>query len=35
MMQHNIEETGRPDHLRLVSNSDVFTATSRTKIGVI
>ncbi len=25
----------RPDHLRLVSTSDVFTPTGRTKIGVI
>lgn len=35
MVQRYIEETGQPDHLRLVSNSDVFTATGRTKIGVI
>jgi hypothetical protein len=35
MMQHYIEEIGKPDHLRLVSNSDVFTPTGRTKMGVI
>jgi hypothetical protein len=35
MVQHYIEEIGQPDHLRLVSNSDVFTPTGRTKIGVI
>lgn len=35
MVQHYIEEIGRPDHLRLVSTSDVFTPTGRTKIGVI
>lgn len=35
MVQHYIEEIGQPDHLRLVSNSDVFTPTSQTKIGVI
>jgi hypothetical protein len=35
MVQHYIEEIGEPDHLRLVSNSDVFTPTGRTKIGVI
>jgi hypothetical protein len=35
VVQHYIEEIGQPDHLRLVSNSDVFTPTGRTKIGVI
>lgn len=35
MVQHYIEEIGRPDHLRLVSESDVFTPTGRTKVGVI
>jgi hypothetical protein len=35
MVQHYIEEIGRPDHLRLVSTSDVFTPTGRTKIGVV
>jgi hypothetical protein len=35
MVQHYVEEIGKPDHLRLVSTSDVFTPTGRTKIGVI
>jgi hypothetical protein len=35
MVQHYVEEIGQPDHLQLVSNSDVFTPTGRTKIGVI
>jgi hypothetical protein len=35
MVQHYVEEIGQPDHLRLVSNSDVFTPTGRVKIGVI
>jgi hypothetical protein len=35
IVQHYIEEVARPDHLRLVSTSDVFTPTGRTKIGVI
>jgi hypothetical protein len=35
MVQHYVEEIGRPDHLRLISTSDVFTPTGRTKIGVI
>lgn len=34
MVQHYVEESGRPDHLVLVSDSDVFTPTGRTKIGV-
>src|SRR5216683_674060 len=29
------ETQGQPDQLRLVSNSDVFTPTGRTKLGVI
>jgi hypothetical protein len=35
MVQHYVEEIGRPDHLRLVSDSDVFTPSGRTKIAVI
>jgi hypothetical protein len=35
MVQHYIEEIGQPDHLRLVSKSDVFTPTGRTKKRVI
>ena len=35
IVQHYVEEIGQPDHLRLVSASDVFTPTGRTKIGVI
>ena len=35
MVQHYIEEIGQPDPLRLVSNSDVFTPTRRTTVGVI
>jgi hypothetical protein len=35
MVQHYTEEISKPDHLRLVSNSDVFTPNGRTKIGVI
>ena len=35
MVQHYMEEVSKPDHLRLVSNSDVFTPNGRTKIGVI
>ena len=35
MVQHYIEDIAKPDHLRLVSNSDVFTPTGRIKIGVI
>ena len=34
IVQHYIE-VARPDHLRLVSTSDVFTPTGRAKIGVI
>jgi hypothetical protein len=35
MVQHYVEEIGEPDHLRLVSNSDLFTPTGRTKVSVI
>ncbi|HXW92520.1 MAG TPA: hypothetical protein VEK33_18380 [Terriglobales bacterium] len=35
MVQHYREEISQPDHLRLVSNSDVFTPNGRTKIDVI
>jgi len=35
MVQHYVEEIGEPHHLRLVSNSDVFTPTGRIKVGVI
>ena len=35
MVQHYVEELGEPDHLRLVSHSDLFTPTGRTKVGVI
>jgi hypothetical protein len=35
MVQHDVEEIGCPDHLRLVSDSDGFTPTGRTKIHVI
>src|SRR6476646_5632961 len=35
IVQHYVEEIGRPDHLRLVSDSDVFTPTGRTTIAVI
>ena len=35
MVQHYIEEIGRPDQLRLVSNSDVFTPSGRTKIRAV
>ena len=35
IVQHYVEEIGQPNHLRLVSTSDVFTPTGRTKIGVI
>src|ERR1700721_259612 len=35
IVQHYVEEIGQPDHLRLLSTSDVFTPTGRTKIGVI
>jgi hypothetical protein len=35
MVQHYIEEIGQPDHQRLVSTSDVFTPTGRTKKGQV
>ena len=35
MVQHYVEEIGEPHHLRLVSNSDVFTPTGRITVGVI
>ena len=35
MVQHYVEEVAEPRHLRLVSNSDVFTPTGRIKVGVI
>ena len=35
MVQHYVEDIAEPTHLRLVSDSDVFTPTGRTKIGVI
>jgi hypothetical protein len=35
MVQHYIEEIAESHHLRLVSNSDVFTPTARIKVGVI
>jgi len=35
LVQHYVEEIGERDHLRLVSHSDVFTPTGRTKLDVI
>jgi hypothetical protein len=35
MVQHFVEEIGKPDHLKLVSVSDLFTPTGRSKVGVI
>jgi hypothetical protein len=35
VVQHYVEEVGEPNHLRLVSTSDLFTPTGRTTIGVI
>jgi hypothetical protein len=35
MVQHYVEEIGEPHHLRLVSTSDVFTPTGRTRFGVM
>jgi len=35
MVQHYVEEVSEPDHLRLVSDSDIFTPTGRIKVGVI
>jgi hypothetical protein len=34
MVQHYVEEIGHADRLRVVSKSDVFTPTGRTKVGV-
>jgi hypothetical protein len=35
MVQHYVEDVAEPDHLRLVSLSDLFTPSGRTKIEVI
>ena len=35
MVEHYVEEVSKPDHLRFVSDSDVFTPTGRIKVGVI
>ncbi|HEX3106733.1 MAG TPA: hypothetical protein VHQ22_20015 [Terriglobales bacterium] len=35
IVQHYVEEIGEPHHLRLVSDSDIFTPSGRTRIGVI
>jgi hypothetical protein len=35
IVQHYVEEIGEPDHLRLLSHSDLFTPSGRTKIDVI
>jgi hypothetical protein len=35
IVQHYVEEIGEPTHLRLVSHSDLFTPSGRTKIDVI
>jgi hypothetical protein len=35
MVQHYVEEISERNHLRLVSNSDVFTPTGRIKVDVI
>lgn len=35
MVQHYLEEISERHHLRLASNSDVFTPTGRIKVGVI
>ena len=35
IVQHYVEDIGEPDHLRLVSHSDLFTPTGRTKIDVV
>lgn len=34
MVQHYVEETGEAHHLKLVSDSDIFTPTGRTKVQV-
>src|SRR5665213_270999 len=35
IVQHYVEGIGQPDHLRLLSTSDVFTPTGRTKICLL
>lgn len=35
MVQHYVEDVSEPAHLRLVSESDVFTPTGRIKVGVV
>jgi hypothetical protein len=35
MVQHYVEEIAEPNHLKLTSNSDVFTSSGRTKVQVI
>jgi hypothetical protein len=35
IVQHYVEEIGEPDHLRLISQSDLFTPSGRSKIDVI
>ena len=35
IIEHYIEEVAEPDHLRLVSHSDLFTPVGRTNINVI
>jgi hypothetical protein len=34
MVQHYLEQISEPDHLRLVSSSDLFTPTGRTKLDI-
>ena len=35
IVQHYVEEIAKPDHLRLVSRSDLFTPAGRTEIDVL
>jgi hypothetical protein len=35
IVQHYVEQTAEPDHLRLESHSDLFTPSGRTKIDVV
>ena len=35
IVQHYVEEIAEPDHLKLVSHSDLFTPAGRTKIDVL
>jgi hypothetical protein len=35
IVQHYVEDIALPHHLRLLSDSDIFTATGRTKIAVM